>query len=147
MTEPGDELAADAAGGGRLPVCSIDRDQVVRVLKVALTQGRLTEDEYDARAARASASQSRAELAALTADLPAGLTARPPAASDVWTCVGLIAAAAGVVATILLVQPDNGLAFMAFVLAAVALIVTPVITVGLLVDVRHQKRSSRRPPP
>ena len=31
------------------------------------------------------AARSRAELAALTADLPAGLTTRLPRASDIWT--------------------------------------------------------------
>jgi hypothetical protein len=147
MTEPGTEMSADAAGRGRLPVCSIDRDQVVLTLKAALTQGRLTEDEYDARAAQASASRSHTELAALTADLPAGLTARLPASGDVWTGVGVIIAAASVVAAILVLQPDNGLAFLAFCLAALALLVTPVITVGLIVDVRHQKRSGRQLPP
>jgi DUF1707 SHOCT-like domain len=144
MAEPGAEMAADAAGRGRLPVCSIDREQVVLTLKAALAQGRLTEDELDARAAQASASRSHAELAALTADLPAGLTARLPASGDVWTGVGVIIAAASVVAVILLLQPDNGLAFLAFVVAAVAVIVTPVITVGMMVDVRHQKRSGRQ---
>jgi hypothetical protein len=48
---------------------------------------------------------------------------------------------------ILVLQPENGLAFLAFIVAAVALIVTPVITVGLIVDVQHQKRSGRQLPP
>ena len=140
MTEPGDEMAAGAAGGYRPPVSSIDREQVIRTLRVALAQGRLTEDEHDARAAQASAAQSQDDLAALTADLPAGLLAHPPTASHVWTGVCLIIAAAIVVAAVLLWQPDNGLAFMAFVLAALTLLVAPVITVGLMLDVRHQKR-------
>jgi hypothetical protein len=147
MTEPGDEIAADAVGGNGLPVSFFEREQVIRTLKVALAQGRLTEDEHDARAAQASASQSRAELAAVTADLPAGLLTQPPTASHVWTGVGLTVAAAIVVAAVLLWQPDNGLAFMAFVLAALTLLVAPVITVGLMLDVRHQKRSGGRLPP
>ena len=101
MTEPGDEIAADTSGGYRLPVSSIDREQVIRTLRVALAQGRLTEDEHDARAAQASASRSRAELAALTADLPAGLPAQPPTASYVRTGVCLTIAAAIVVAAFL----------------------------------------------
>lgn len=142
-TEPGEEVTVD---GYRLPVTSVDRDLVIRTLKVALAQGRLTEDEHDARAAQASASQSRAELAALTADLPAGLLALLPRASYVWTGAGLIAAAAIVVAAVLLWQPDNGLAFMAFILAAVTLLVAPVVTVGLMLDVRHQRRSGGQLP-
>jgi len=58
--------------------------------------------------------------------------------------VGLTVAAAIVVAAVLLRQPDNALAFMAFVLAALTLLVAPVITVGLMLDVRHQKRSARQ---
>ena len=148
MTEPGDEMAADTSGGYRPPVSSIDREQVIRTLRVALAQGRLTEDEHDARAAQASASQSPDELAALTADLPAGLLAHPPTASHVRTGVCLTIAAAIVVAAVLLWQPDNGLAFdMAFVLSALTLLVAPVITVGLMLDVRHQKRSGGQLPP
>ena len=147
MTEPGDEAAAGAGGGDRLPVSSIDREQVVRTLKVALAQGRLTEDEHDARAALASASRSRAELATLTADLPADLLTRPPTSGDVRAGVCVIIAAASVVAAVLLWQPDNALAFMAFCVAAAALLVAPVITVGLVFDVRHQKRSGGQLPP
>jgi Domain of unknown function (DUF1707) len=147
MTGPGDEAAAHAAGGYRLPVSSMDREPVIRALRVALAQGRLTEDELDARAAQASASQSRDELAALTADLPAGLLARQPKASYVRTGVCLSVAAAIVVAGFLLWQPDNALAFMAFVLAALTLPVAPVITGGLMLDVRHQRRSGGRLPP
>ena len=136
----GHEIAARAAGGDRLPVPHLAREQVIRTLKAALAQGRLTEEEHDARAALASASRSQAALAALTADLPAGLTVRPPKASDAWTGVCAILAAAGVIVAILLTNPDNYLAFIAFLGAAATLIVAPVITVGLIVDVRHQKR-------
>jgi hypothetical protein len=147
MTEPGDEIAADASGGNGLPVSFFEREQVIRTLRVALAQGRLTEDEHDARAAQASASQSRAELVALTADLPAGLLTQLPAASHVWTGVGLTIAAAIVVAAVLLWQPDDGLAFMAFALAALTLLVAPIITMGLMLDVRHQRRSGGQLPP
>ena len=44
----------------------------------------------------------------------------------------------------MLSQPDNYLAFVAFLGAAATLIVAPVITVGLMFDVRHQKRIRRR---
>ena len=111
MTEPGDEIAADAEGGDRLPVSPVAREQVIRILKAALAQGRLTEDEHDARAAQASAARSDAELAALTADLPAGLLARPPKASDVWKAVCVIVAAASMLGAIMLWNPDNYPAF------------------------------------
>ena len=147
MTEPGDEIAARAGDGGRLPECHVGREhreQVVRTLKAALVQGRLTEDEYDERMSQVSASRVHAELAALTADLPVGrmdAPARPPTARDVRIGLSVIIAAASVAAAILLWHPDNGLAFMTFVIAAVTLLVAPIVTVGMMVDVRRQKRS------
>jgi hypothetical protein len=48
-----------------------DREQAITVLKAAYAQGRLTKDELEARAGQAFASRTYAELAALTADLPA----------------------------------------------------------------------------
>jgi Domain of unknown function (DUF1707) len=142
-TGPGSEIAASAGGSEPLHVShAVARDQVSRILTAAWTQGRLTEDEYEARTAQVSASRCHADLAALVADLPAGLAARPPTARDVRIGVGVIIAAAAVVAAILLSNPDNELAFMAFLFAAAALILTAVITVGLIFDVRHQKRFS-----
>jgi Domain of unknown function (DUF1707) len=143
MIEPGNEMAGD---GNRL---FIYRDQVTRTLKAALTQGRLTEDEYDERTGQAAASRSLAELAALTADLPVGrmdAQARPPARKDVRTGVGVTIAAVSVAAAILVWQPDNGLAFMLFIMAAITVLVAPIVTVGLIVDVRRQKRSGRKLP-
>lgn len=143
MTEPGEELAGDCT---RLLIC---RDQVTRTLKAALTQGRLTEDEYAERIGCASASRSRAELAALIADLPGGRTnapVRPPTAKHVRIGVSVSIAAAGVAAAILLWQPDNRLAFVAFLVAAVILLVVPIVTVGVTVDARRQKRSGGQLP-
>lgn len=131
VTEPEDEITA----------------QAIRTLKAALVQGRLTEDEYDERMSQASASRSRAELAALTADLPAGLTARLPKARDAWTGVCVIISAVSVLGAIVLWSPDNYAAFALALLALATLIVVPVITVGLAVDARHQKRSRKRLPP
>ncbi len=147
MTEPGNEMAAGAGDDYQL---LIYRERVTRTLRAALAQGRLTEDEYDERTGRASASRSRAELAALTADLPVGrmdAPIRPPRAGDAWIGVGVIIAAVGVVVAVLLTNLDNGGAFLAFIMAAVTLLVAPIVTVGVLVDVRHQKRSGGQLPP
>ena len=111
MTRPGSEIVAN---GKPLPVTYADRERVIRTLKAALAQGRLTEDEHHERTAQASVSRSRAELAALTADLPDGITALPPTARDVRIAVGVIIAAAGVIAAILAWGPDNAAAFLAF---------------------------------
>jgi hypothetical protein len=57
-----------------------DREQVVEVLKAAFVQGRLAQDELDARVGQAFAARTYGELAAVTADItPVRLTrARPP---------------------------------------------------------------------
>jgi hypothetical protein len=125
------------------PLSPYERDRVIGTLKVALAQGRLTGDEHDSRAAQASAAQSHAELAALTADLPAGLTARLPTARDAWTGVCVSIAAVGVLAALILWHPDNFLAFVAALSAAATVLLAPPITLGLMVDARYQKRSGR----
>jgi len=73
---PGDQGAADAAARGYLRASHADREHVINVLKAAFVQGRLTKDELHARVDQTFASRTHAELAAVTADLPAGL-ARP----------------------------------------------------------------------
>ena len=70
---PGDEIAAGAEGRGHLRASHADREQVIGTLKAAFVQGRLVKDEFDLRVGQALAHQTYAELAALTADLPAGL--------------------------------------------------------------------------
>jgi len=49
-----------------------DRERAIDVLKAAFAEGRLTRDEFEQRTERVYRSQTYAELAALTADLPAG---------------------------------------------------------------------------
>ena len=59
------------AARGHLRAAQADREQAITVLKAAYAQGRLTKDELEARAGQAFASRTYAELAVLTADLPA----------------------------------------------------------------------------
>jgi hypothetical protein len=148
MTQMGDEIAADAGALGRLYASRFDRVQVIGTLKAAFVQGRLTEDEYDARVGKASVSQTHADLAVLIADIPVGsVTARPPTANDARMGVCVIIAAATVLGLLLWWQPDNGLAFMTALLALATVIVGTPITVGLMVDSRHQRRSGGQVPP
>jgi len=76
MTGPQDPATA---GGERLRAGHADREQVIETLKDAFVAGRLTRDELDARARRALAARTYADLAALTADIPPA-AAVPPAA-------------------------------------------------------------------
>jgi uncharacterized protein DUF1707 len=87
-----------ASGHGRLRAAHADRDRVVATLKAAFVQGRLDQDELDARVGRALVSRTYAELGALTADLPADLPSGP-ADLLVWrTDVPARSAAAGTAA-------------------------------------------------
>jgi Domain of unknown function (DUF1707) len=81
MAGPGDEIAAGAGGRGHMRASHADREQVIGTLKVAFVQGMLAKDEFDLRVGQTFASRTYAELAALTADLPAGLTAAQPPTS------------------------------------------------------------------
>ena len=77
MTGPEDPAAA---GRDRLRAGHADREQVIGTLKDAFVHGRLTRDELDARAGQALSARTCADLAALTADIPAAAgPARPPA--------------------------------------------------------------------
>jgi hypothetical protein len=70
MAGPGDE-SAPAAGGYYHPRASdADREQIISILQAAFVQGLVGNDELG----QALASRTYLELAALTADLPAGLT-------------------------------------------------------------------------
>jgi hypothetical protein len=78
MAESRDNMPA-ATGRGKLRASHADREQVISTLKAAFVQGRLAKDEFDLRVGQTFASRTYAELAAVTADLPAGLTeAQPP---------------------------------------------------------------------
>ena len=70
MAGPGGEMAAGVAGRGPMRASHADREQVIEALKDAFVHGRLTKDELDARAGRALAARTCAELDAVTADIP-----------------------------------------------------------------------------
>jgi hypothetical protein len=77
MAGLGNEMAADS-GRGRLRASDADREHVVGTLKAAYVHGLVTKDEFDQRVSQTFASRTYAELALITADLPAGLAAAPP---------------------------------------------------------------------
>ena len=68
----GGPVAASPPAPSQPPVgraSDADREQVIGVLKAAFVQGRLTKDEFDARAGHALTAPTHADLAALTIDL------------------------------------------------------------------------------
>jgi Domain of unknown function (DUF1707) len=78
---PGDETAAVASRNrGHFRASHADREAVIGTLKAAFVQGRLTEDELDARTGRVYASRTYAELAEVTAAVTADIPVEPAAA-------------------------------------------------------------------
>jgi Domain of unknown function (DUF1707) len=79
MAGPGNEIAAEAGDRAHLRGPHADREQVIGMLKAAFVAGMLAKDEFDLRVEQAFGSRTYAGLAAVTADLPAGLAAAGPA--------------------------------------------------------------------
>ena len=67
-----------ATGQGGLRASRADRERVIGTLKAAFVQGHLDHDEFGLRVDQVLASRTYAELAVITADLPAGLTGDAP---------------------------------------------------------------------
>lgn len=74
---PGDEKAAAAVARRHPRTSRADRKQSADVLRAAFVHGWLAKDEFDARISQLRASRTYAELAAVTADVPAGLDENP----------------------------------------------------------------------
>jgi Domain of unknown function (DUF1707) len=164
MAGPEDQVAAGARGHSRLRASHADREQVIGVLKTAFVQGRLDRDEFGLRIGRALASRTCAELAALTADIPAGLTAaqppRPPArespdTSPVKAVAGVTAGVMSMFAVVaaagMRTNPGTGISVNAvvFLVLALALLTVPLAAVLLFqwLDKRAGRQSSRGLPP
>ena len=142
-------MTAAGADRGGLRASHADREQVIGMLKAAFVQGRLAKDELDARAGRAFAARTYADLAALTADLPAGLAdavpprsaaraqTRPPMsnAAKAGICV-VIAVAVAVIVSIL----TGGAALFLF---APFYFMALLVAGAQILDSQHEKRSRR----
>src|ERR1035438_3517443 len=70
--------AGSGRGRGRLRASDADREHVAGTLKAAYVHGLVTKDEFDARVSQTFAARTYAELALITAGIPAGLAAAPP---------------------------------------------------------------------
>lgn len=149
-----------AAAYSRLRASDADREQVIDTLKVAFAQGRLTLEELDLRAGQAFASRTYADLAVVTAGLPARRAeARPlpklsqpqgraPESTVMRWGLGV---GAGVLPAMIAADKLTGNDVVGnvtvYLLMAYCLFV--LISVGYAVDLQLDKRRSRRqlPPP
>ena len=151
-----------AAGHGHFRAAHVDREHVIDMLKAAFVQGRLTKDELDARAGQALTARTYAELAALTADIPAGPpAARPPRQpvrpQDVATPIRPVRnAAIGSVSCLIVTGLAGGAALLdgrllglALIVAFLAALAVPGFIVCAVVDLWDLRRARRllRPGP
>ncbi len=150
MAGPGDEMAAGSAGRGRLRASHADREQVIGTLKAAFVQGRLTEDEFDARVGQAYASRTYAELAEVTSDIPTGPTGTQPprdpwrATKIAWRAVYAILLP-GIVWVILV--PGHTTVGVVITTAAVIYLSFWLCGVLMIVGSRREKRFAGQLPP
>jgi hypothetical protein len=136
---PGDEKTAATPGRGHLRASRADRRETADVLKAAFVEGWLAKDEFDARTGRARAARTYAELAAVTADVPAGLdgvpSRKPLWALNVvkWGASGLVTPAIAAAAIALGSLRGDALATaLAFVIAFVYFVFWTSVGAGLL---------------
>jgi hypothetical protein len=160
MARRGDEMAARAADGGRLRASHADREQVIGTLKAAFVQGLLDKDEFDLRVGQTFGSRTFADLAAVTADIPAGLSlAQPPEPTRTQNQQPLLrpgqvirAASllyAGVWAALILTPLGNDprLVFALVWTATLTYLGALLVTVGAMLELRRKKRSGGQLPP
>jgi hypothetical protein len=121
-TGPADEQAVPPH---RLRASHIDREQAISALKAAYVADRLAKDEFDTRVGQALAARTRAELAVITADIPAGPIGVQPIRSPNQPALGV----------------KSGVCVTG---SAAALAVTGVVILTLFVT-GYQVRESRHP--
>jgi hypothetical protein len=153
-------MTPGVAGRGQLRAAHADREQVIGVLKAAFVHGMLDKPEFDLRVGQALASRTYADLAALTADIPAGLaagqpphTARDPAGKKAATAVACGSAAfAGMVATVAVAVHGDAsagqrLAGLSVVVPFAVMVVAALVLFHAWLERRSGGRSAPGPPP
>jgi hypothetical protein len=155
MAERGDEMAAGTAGRGRLRASHADREQVIGTLKAAFVKGMLDKDEFDLRVGQAFASRTYADLAAVTADIPAGLpAAQPPQPArpqdqqpvlrpgQVIMAASLLCASVwGAAISLAPAGVDNRAVVQLIMIITLVYFLVMIISGGQMLALRHEKRS------
>ena len=144
-----------AGGGGHFRASHADREQVIDTLKAAFVHGMLTKDELDQRVGQAFASKTYAELAVLSADLPArsawprSRPARTPGRSLgdkkvlQWAIVGVLSPLVPLAAALVSgSQPILAVLFVMLVLDLIVGLPFLMIVVGTMIEERRQQRRS-----
>ena len=127
-SEPGHGMVP--SGYGNMRASTADRERAVDVLKAAFVEGRLTQDECEQRAGQAFSARTYAELATLTADLPAG-----PLGTLVPQLPGYHLPSPS--------RPMNRLAVASLVIALMPVIPLAAVFTGLIAHGQIQERGER----
>jgi hypothetical protein len=152
MTEPGDEITGGAPGLGYLRASHAERERVIVLLKAAFVQGRLAKDEFELRVGWALAARTWAELAAVTADIPAGLMRAqlPRPARDrgsdkvAGPVLGAFAAWLSIVVAASFWAGENGPAQQSLGVVSVVVLLYASLVSFCLIAVWLERRASRR---
>ena len=156
----GDQMPARAADDGRLRASHADREQVIGTLKAAFVQGRLDKDEFDLRVGQTFASRTYADLAVVTADIPAGLSLAPlpeparaqnqqPLLRPRWVIMTASMLYAGLWAALVFspLGNDPRPAFALLWTSTLTYVGVSLVSVGAMLELRSEKRSGGQLPP
>ena len=154
MAGPGNDMTP-GTGVGHLRASHADREHVINTLKAAFVQGRLTKVEFDHRVSQTFTSRTYADLAAVTADLPAWriraeqaraallAQAAPPVSKPLmWGAVAITLAG---IASVLVAVPVNSLPLMA--MGVLAILIGAPLAGTLMLDSWRANHSGRQLPP
>jgi hypothetical protein len=147
-TGPGDQA-------GRLRTSRADREQAISALKIAFVQGRLAKDEFDARVGQALTSRTHAELAVVTADIPAGpaevqairAPGQPPQTVTPGVCVTVTASLLAAVLWSAALVAGSAAALAAALAVTGIAIFAFFVTVDQMREMRRRRRSGMPLPP
>jgi Domain of unknown function (DUF1707) len=155
MAEARDDEVPGTGDRGRLRAAHADRDRVIGVLTTAFVRGMLDKGEFDVRVSQTFASRTYAELAAVTADLPAAVPQAPgPAVRE----EGWLTMKRALIVSACLLAPTGLAALIGLVLAEryndaslavpplLVFFVATVISGPLITEARNRVRSRARPP-
>jgi hypothetical protein len=166
MAEQEHEMA-QGDGRGRLRASHADRERVIDTLKAAYVYGLVTKDEFDERASQTFAARTHAELAVITADIPAGLPpppaplkpapaqANPPApgrahlrpAQRAVVATAILAGLAFVAALFVSDLGDNPVAVLLALGATGSALISMLLAAAEVLSSRRDTRSGGHPPP
>ena len=152
QTQAAEGSAAKGRDHGDLRASHADRERVIGALKAAFVEGRLTEDELDARVGQVYASRTYAELAEVTADIPtesteAQSTRDPWRATKIAWRIEYAVLLPGIVTVLLLPGGPRTSVPEVVTLTTIVYLLFWILGVSLMIGSRPAKRPGKQLPP